>query len=125
MLFGGLRGVYPEILRFPARHKKKIFFIKAGGTQNDKGAIILIMKHHKAITWVSGSHTPEKTYITRVFNFGTWREWNALKRTFLPQQIEDVVRHPLRGQWTKRGKAFAEVIFECRMPNNVLISYDV
>ena len=76
------------------------------------------------LKWVAGKRTPAKVYITRVFNFGTCEEWREIKRRFHRAEIEGVVRHPLRGQWTKRGKAFAETLFDCRMPASVLISYD-
>ncbi|MBI4358637.1 MAG: hypothetical protein HY584_04990 [Candidatus Omnitrophica bacterium] len=77
------------------------------------------------LKWVAGKNTPQKVYITRVFNFGTWEEWRALKRKFHPLAIEESVKKPLAGQWTKRAKNFAEVLYSCKMPRKALISYDV
>ena len=82
------------------------------------------MTSEKSLRWAAGGETPVKTYITRVFNFGTWEEWQAMKSHFTPREIRDAVMHPLRGQWTPRGKAFAETVFDCRLPDEVLISYD-
>ena len=76
------------------------------------------------LTWVSGTDTPIETYVTRVLNFGTWEEFNALNRSVSRQQILDAMAHPLRGQWTSRGKAFAECVFGCTLPDDVLISYE-
>lgn len=76
------------------------------------------------LRWVAGEKTPPKTYVTRVFNWGTWDEWRALKREFPPKTIRDAVLHPLPGQWTPRGRAFAEVLFDCRLPEKALISFD-
>ncbi len=76
------------------------------------------------LNWVAQAGTPSKTYITRVFNFGTWEEWQAMKRDFSPQQIRQAVARPLRGQWTHRGKAFAEAIFDCKLPEDALIRFD-
>ena len=70
------------------------------------------------LRWVAGAKTPAKVYITRVFNFGTWEEWRALKQQFSQAQIEEAVRQPLRGQWTPRARRFAEALYECSMPNN-------
>lgn len=82
------------------------------------------MKKRKTLAWVSGHKTPDKTYITRVFNFGTFEEWKAMRRKFSERAILETVKHPLRGQWNRRGRAFAEALFHIRMPKNVLISYD-
>ena len=78
----------------------------------------------KRLKWVAGKRTPSKVYITRVFNFGTWREWQKMKQRFKPAEIEEAVKHPLRGQWTKRAKNFAEVLYSCRLPKEALISYE-
>ena len=83
------------------------------------------MKNMSALKWVAGSETPAKTYITRVFNLGTWDEWLDMKRSFSPDQIREAVFRPLRGQWNPRGKAFAEILFDCRMPGDALISFEV
>jgi len=83
------------------------------------------MDAQSPLRWAAGARTPAQTYITRVFNFGTWEEWQALKGSFSSAQIREAVRHPLKGQWTRRGKAFAEVLFDCRMSDEVLISFDV
>ena len=77
-----------------------------------------------ALDWVAGSKTPDKTYITRVFNFGTWKEWQHMKRRYTSRQVRDAVRHPLRGMWTVRGKALAEILYDCRLPKETLISFD-
>ena len=82
------------------------------------------MKRRSGIVWVAGSQTPAKVYITRVFNFGTWEEWQEMKKKFSSQQIEETVKHPFRGCWTRRGRAFAETLYHCSMPDEVLISYD-
>lgn len=78
-----------------------------------------------SLQWVAGKHTPTKTYITRVLNFGTWDEWRTLTKNFSREEIKNAVDHPLRGHWTRRGKAFAETRFNCRMPDEVLISLNV
>lgn len=78
----------------------------------------------RVLQWVSGTNTPPKTYITRVFNFGTWKEWQAMKSDFSTRQIREALHHPLRGQWTRRGKALAETLFDCQLPDDVLISFD-
>lgn len=77
-----------------------------------------------SLRWVAGAATPQKTYVTRVFNLGTWQEWQAMKKKFTRRQIREAVLHPLRGQWTPRGKAFAETLFDCRLPNDVVIRFD-
>lgn len=82
------------------------------------------MKRTGALRWVAGKETPDKVYITRVFNFGTREEWKQLQKKYTRRDIEKSLRNPLRGQWTKRGKAFAEVIYGIRLPDAVLISYD-
>jgi len=82
------------------------------------------MSSKRSLQWVAGINTPPKTHITRVFNFGTWEEWQDMNRDFTPEQIRDAVVHPLKGQWTPRGKAFAETLFDCRLPDKALISYD-
>jgi len=82
------------------------------------------MHSKDSLRWVAGIATPSKTYITRVFNLGTWEEWKSMKRDFSSSQIREAVRHPLRGQWTPRGKALAETLFECRLPDETLISFD-
>ncbi len=75
------------------------------------------------LTWVAGSGTPLNVYITRVINLGTWEEWKELRSSVSREQILDAIEHPLRGQWTPRGKAFAECVFERTLPDDVLISY--
>lgn len=81
------------------------------------------MQQQSGLRWVSGSKTPKKVYITRVMNFGTREEWDEMKRTYSQADILEALREPLRGQWTKHGKAFAEKIFDVTLPENVLISY--
>lgn len=81
------------------------------------------MNKPTALTWVAGSATPLKVYVTRVMNFGTWDEWRAIRESFLNDQILDMVEHPLRGQWTRHGKAFAECVFGRSLPEDALISY--
>lgn len=78
-----------------------------------------------SLEWVAGTSTPRKVYITRVWNFGTLEEWRRLWKEYAAADIEDVVRHPLRGSWTRHGKSFAETLCHCVMPDDVLISYDV
>lgn len=82
------------------------------------------MKRTGALRWVAGRGTPDKVYITRVFNYGTREEWRQLQKTYSKREIEQALRQPLRGQWTKRGKAFAEAMYGIRLPDAVLISYD-
>jgi len=79
----------------------------------------------RPLEWVAPEGTPAKTYITRVFNFGTWEEWQAMRRDFSRPQIRQAVLHPLRGQWTRRGKALAEALFNCKLPEDILIRFDV
>ena len=91
------------------------------------GAILwytIIMEYAEGLSWVSGPGTDTKTYITRVINLGTWEEWQALKSSVAREEILDAVKNPIRGQWTKKGKAFAETVFDCIIPNDALISYD-
>ena len=82
------------------------------------------MNLHDGLRWVAGKKTPDKVYVTRVFNLGTLEEWREMKRRYTPEQIRDAVVHPLRGHWTKRAKRFAEVLFDVRMPEEAVISYD-
>lgn len=77
-----------------------------------------------SLRWVAGARTPRKVYITRVWNFGTWQEWQQLWNDYSPTEIDEAVHQPLRGQWTRRGKAFAETLCQFTMPDDVLISYD-
>jgi len=81
------------------------------------------MRSSAGLTWVSGTKTPLKTYVTRVLNLGTWEEWEELKHSVTREQILDAIDHPLRGQWTAKGKAFAECVFGRTLPDDVLISY--
>lgn len=74
--------------------------------------------------WMTSPALSGKTSITRVFNFGTWEEWQDMKKRFSRKDIEEAVKNPLRGQWTPRARALAELMFECRMPDVVLISYE-
>ena len=78
---------------------------------------------HTGLTWVAGPSTPQKIYLTRVWNLGTWDEWQQMWLTYPSVDIEDAARHPLRGQWTKRGKAFAETMLGCALPESALLSY--
>lgn len=82
------------------------------------------MNSRIGLRWVAGGKTPPAVYITRVFNFGTWEEWKELHKKYDAADIEQVIRQPLRGQWTRQGKAFAEVLYDCRLPNDTLRSYD-
>lgn len=82
------------------------------------------MKSSAGITWVAADNTPIKTYVTRVINLGTWEEWKNLQASVPESVIKDALEHPLKGQWTARGKAFAECVFDRRLSDDVLISYD-
>lgn len=82
------------------------------------------MKDFNGLTWVAGKATPDKVYITRVFNYGTWEEWQEMKKNLTPDQILTTLKAPLRGQWTRRAKAFAETVYGIQMSNDSLISYD-
>ena len=82
------------------------------------------MELRAGLAWVSGENTPHKIVITRIMNFGTWDEWQAMRHDLPENQILDAVEHPLRGQWTPRGKAFAECVFDRHMSNDALIRYD-
>ena len=83
------------------------------------------MDTRQGLQWIAGDRTPPKVYLTRVINFGTWEEWQDVKRRFSPDQIREALIRPLKGQWTKRGRAFAEAIFDCKIGDEALISYDV
>lgn len=76
------------------------------------------------LRWVAGKKTPTKVYVTRVFNYGTWEEWCEMKRRLSLHEIEEAVRRPLRGQWTRRAKNFAEVLYSCRMSQKAILSFD-
>ena len=78
-----------------------------------------------SLRWVAGKRTKQKIYITRVFNYGTLEEWRAMKKRYSRKTILETLTDPLRGQWTPRAKAFAETMFGIKMPNTVLISYNV
>ena len=82
------------------------------------------MRKPGGLQWVAGAKTPDKVYVTRVFNYGTLEEWRQMKKRFTPGQIREAVDHPLRGQWTRRAKRFAEVLFDVRMSDEAVISYD-
>lgn len=75
------------------------------------------------LQWVSGHKTPQKVYITRVLNFGTWAEWQRLQKKYSTADILQALQNPLKGQWTRHGKAFAEKIFGISMPADCLITY--
>jgi len=77
-----------------------------------------------ALRWVNPEKTPAKVYITRVFNFGTWEEWQRMKQEFHPVEIREAIENPLPGQWTRRAKNFAEILYSCKMPQRALISYE-
>lgn len=83
------------------------------------------MRQPQGLRWIAGNKTPAKLVITRVFNYGTFQEWQDMRRRCSRRQIKDAVLHPLRGQWNRRAKTFAEVLFNVRMPDGVLISYEV
>ena len=83
------------------------------------------MDERTALTWVSGPGTPTKVFVTRVLTFGTLHELRAMFAFIPKDQILDAVEHPLRGEWTPHGKSFAECIFDCTLPDDVLISYEV
>ena len=78
----------------------------------------------KKLKWVAGEKTSTKVYVTRVFNYGTWEEWQMMKKDFSRKEILETLKVPLLGQWTVRGKAFAEVVYGCKLPKKVVISYD-
>lgn len=82
------------------------------------------MESSSGLRWVAGGGTPERVAITRVFNYGTLEEWRQMRRRFTPDQIRAALEHPVRGQWTRRAKRFAEVLFDVRMPEEAVISYD-
>jgi hypothetical protein len=67
---------------------------------------------------------PERVYLTRLWNLATWDEWTAARKRYSPADFEAVVRHPLRGHWTRHGKAFAETLCGISMPPDVLAAYD-
>lgn len=76
------------------------------------------------LQWVAGKDTPDRVYITRVFNFGTLEEWRRMKKRYTEEQIREALEKPLRGQWTRRARRFAEVLYDVQLPADVLISYD-
>ncbi len=47
-----------------------------------------------------------------------------MKQRYSDDQILEALKNPLKGQWMRRAKRFAEVLYEVRMPPEVLISYD-
>ncbi len=79
----------------------------------------------RSLEWVAGEATPCKVYITRVFNYGTWQEWQQMNGRYSQDDIRDAVMNPLRGVWTPRGKVLAELIYDCRLPADTLLSFDV
>ncbi len=81
------------------------------------------MDSRTGLHWVAGSATPERVWLTRVWNLGTWEEWKQAQRE-RPEQMREVVERPLRGQWTRHGKAFAQAITGVTMPEDVIISYE-
>lgn len=81
------------------------------------------METRQGVTWIAGKDTPAKTWITRVVNFGTREEWQDMKERMTPEEIRAALEEPLRGQWTRHGKAFAEVVFNCHLPEEILIDY--
>lgn len=81
------------------------------------------MDERRGLKCVSGENTPPKVYITRVINYGTLEEWKALKSDYSPQEIQEALDKPLKGQWTKHGKAFAELVFETKLPDDVVNTY--
>jgi hypothetical protein len=81
------------------------------------------MDQRSGLQWVAGDNTPPKVYITRVINYGNLEEWRALKHQYSPEAIQDALTNPLPGQWTKHGKAFAEIMFDVTLPNDVLNTY--
>ena len=82
------------------------------------------MENSAGLQWVAGERTPDKTYITRVFNFGTLEEWRRMKTRCTQEQILEALRNPLRGQWTRRARRFAEVLYGIPLPESAVISYD-
>jgi len=83
------------------------------------------MPPRNALQWVAGSKTPDKVYITRVFNLGTLEEWRRMKSRFAEGKIRQALEDPLPGQWTRRAKRFAEVLFDIKMSDKALIRYHV
>lgn len=82
------------------------------------------MEGSSSLRWVAGQETSPKVYITRVINIGTWEEWKEMLKVYSKELIHEAVQQPLRGQWTQHGKSFAEAVFACRLPDDVLTSYD-
>ncbi len=82
------------------------------------------MKNPNGLRWVAGAGTSGKVYITRVFNYGTLEEWRQMRKRFTPGKIRAALERPVRGQWTRRAKRFAEVLFKIRMSEEAVISYD-
>jgi hypothetical protein len=81
------------------------------------------VKMRSSLTWVAGGRTPLKVYVTWVINLGTWEEWREMRQSLSEATILEAVQQPLCGQWTPRGKAFAECVFGCTLPTEALISY--
>src|SRR5688572_11843267 len=69
------------------------------------------VEDRRGLKWVAGEKTPDKVYITRVFNFGTWQEWKEMLAKYPRAQIEAVLQQPLSGSWTKRGRALAQAVY--------------
>lgn len=87
-------------------------------------AVRYYIDDRRGLRWVAGSETPDAVYITRVFNFGTWKEWKEMIERYPRQKIEAALRQPLRGSWTRRGKALAEAVFGIPLPESVILTYD-
>jgi hypothetical protein len=81
------------------------------------------MDRPNSLTWVAGPATPDRVYLTRVWNLGTWDEWRAAHARYPRAALDAVVRHPLKGHWTRHGKAFAEAVCRVVMPDDVRASY--
>lgn len=89
-----------------------------------RGVHYVPLSQSSPLQWVAGESTPDRVFITRVFNYGTWDEWRQLQERFSENDVLAALHAPLPGQWTQRGRALAEVMYRVQLPETVLISYD-
>lgn len=82
------------------------------------------LEDRAGLRWVSGKDTADSVYITRVFNYGTWDEWQDMLARYSREDIAAVLYQPLRGSWTRRGRALAEAVYGITLPDNAILSYD-
>lgn len=50
--------------------------------------------------------------ITQIMNFGSKEATDWLQKHYSPQEIREVVQHPLPGMWNKKSLNFWSIIYE-------------